>query len=47
MLGKNELVQNEFQGAVFKWKSSNFVNFDIWLENMDSQGFRDMKISEF
>ena len=40
-------AKKKFQRAVFKWKSSNFVNFDIWLENMDSQVFRDMNILQF
>ena len=44
----DQFCKNIFQTAIFKWKSSHFVNFNIlWLETMDSQVFRNMKILGF
>ena len=43
----DHFCKNKFQSAVFKWKSSNFVNFDIWSETMDSQVFLDVKMLAF
>ena len=43
----DQFCENIFQTPVFKLKSSHFVNFNICLETMDSQVFRDVNILEF
>ena len=43
----DQFCENIFQTPVFKLKSSHFVNFNICLETMDSQVFRDVNILGF